>query len=74
MYIYIIDVDKKGLIKLILAPTCHEGNYFRFMKLFPIFWIFLKIKLFVTGHWLSCLQNWGCLSQFCVNDELMSCP
>ena len=40
-----------------------------------IFWkFFLNIKLFVTKHWLSCLQNWGCLSQFCVSNQLMSCP
>ena len=28
---------KKGLIKLILVPSFHEGNHFRFMKLFFVF-------------------------------------
>ena len=69
----VIDEDKKGLIKFILAPSCHEGSHFRFMELLFCFWVLEKIKLFVTRHWLSCSQNWGCLSQSCVNNQLMFC-
>ena len=36
-YMTNINVDKKGLIKLILAPICHEGSHFRFIKLFSVF-------------------------------------
>ena len=36
----ILMLTKKGLIKLILPPSCHEGSHFRFMKLFFVFWIF----------------------------------
>ena len=61
---------KKGLFKFILSPNCHEGSHFRFMKSF--FVLNFRKKKVVCAKTLTELFTRLRLSQFCVNNQLMS--
>ena len=73
---YLLMWIKKALLSsyqpFILASSFHEGSHFRFMKL--VLFFNSKNKVVCDKTLIELFTKLICLSQFCLLNQLMSCP